>query len=380
MRILLAPDKFKGSLSALEAAEAIHDGFRAVRPDLTFDLAPIADGGEGTAEIFLVTQPGERVEASTCDPLGRPIRASYAWFPEAGLAVIDLSAASGLWRLPPSERDPLAASTAGTGLLMAHAIARGARCLQIALGGSATNDAGLGLAGALGWKFLDEAGQEVAPVPRNFLSIRRLIPPPRPIGARIIALCDVENPLLGPRGASRVFGPQKGADESMVERLAEALRHLSDLSPGQRDVPGAGAAGGAAYGLMTFCGARIESGFEAVAKLLHLDERIAAADLVVTGEGRIDATSLEGKGPGAVLRRARRAGKPCLAFAGEVVPGVEGFDACIPLSDGSLPPGRSMAEAGPLLRRAAERTARRAFVGESDEVILKWPACRHTSE
>jgi len=364
MRILIAPDKFKGSLSALEAAEAIRDGFREASADFTFDLAPIADGGEGTVESFLAAMPGgELIEAKAHDPLGRSITANYAWFPDQQLAIIGLSDASGHLRLSAAERDPLAASSVGTGELMADALRRGARQLQIGLGGSAINDGGLGLASALGWHFLDATGAVVPVSPSHFLRIRTIVPPVHSLEAHVTALCDVDNPLLGPRGASTVFGPQKGATPAMVEQLEEALRHIADLCADQlgrdhQDAPGAGAAGGSAFGLMTFCGAGTESGFQAVARLLKLEERMALADLVVTGEGRIDSQSLGGKGPCAIARMARQAGKRCIAFAGSAEQDLDEFDACISILTGSVTLAEAMSNAAGLLRTAAASAAR----------------------
>lgn len=368
MHILIAPDKFKGSLSAEEAARAIQRGFEAALPEAECDLAPIADGGEGTAGIFLEALGGERVAVVARDALGRPVECSYAWLPKADAALVEMSAASGLWRLEIESLNPLRASTFGTGELMAHAIARGAKTLYLALGGSATNDAGLGMAAALGWKFLDAQGRSIEPVPEDFLKIRRIESPVREIPCAVIALCDVQNPLLGPEGATRVYGPQKGADAVMLDRLEGALAHVADLCRDQlgrdfRDVPGAGATGGLAFGLMTFCGARLEKGFAAVARILDLEARVAAADFVVTGEGRIDAQTGQGKGPAEVARLAHGYGLPVVAFAGRIEGEPPEFDACAPIADGPITPEESGREAGRLLESAARRVARLLKVG-----------------
>lgn len=363
MRILIAPDKFKGSLKAAEAAEAIRDGFSQVFPDAHYEFAPIADGGEGTAAIFHQSMAGELIEAKAHDALGRPISATYSWFADKKMAVIEMSEASGLWRVLSAERNPLQATTYGTGELMAAAIKRGAESILVTLGGSATNDAGLGMAAALGWTFLDATKNAIEARPGSFSMIQHIVPPAERLSCRITALCDVTNPLLGPNGATAVYGPQKGATPSMLETLESGLTHVADLCRDQldldfRDAPGAGATGGLAFGLITFCGATLEPGFDAVAGLLDLDEKIARADFVITGEGRLDAQSLHGKGPVAIASLARRHNTPVIAFAGEISGALSAFDACIPITNGALTLDESCARAAELLRDAAERTAR----------------------
>lgn len=246
---------------------------------------------------------------------------------------------------------------------MAQAIARGARTLYLALGGSATNDAGLGMAAALGWRFLDEGGREVPPEPRHFSTITRLVPPRDRFSVEVVALCDVQNPLLGPTGATRMFGPQKGASAEMLPVLEDALGHVADLCRAQcgadyRDTPGAGATGGLAFGLLAFCGGRLEKGFAAVERLLGLGTRIAAADLVVTGEGKIDAQTEHGKGPAEVARLARIHGRPVIALAGAVDGFPPDFDACLSLANGPLTLAECRRNAAQLLEAAAERAAR----------------------
>ena len=363
MRILVSPDKFKGSLSAGEAATAIRRGFQRIFPGASYDIAPIADGGEGTAEIFCEVLGGTKVTAPSHDALGRPIEASYVWFAEKKMALIEMSEASGLWRLGQDELHPLSASTWGTGELMADAFARGAKTLHIALGGSATNDAGLGMAGALGWKFFDAAEAELTPVPQNFPAIHRLQPPSEQPGCEIIALCDVQNPLLGPHGATEMFGPQKGATPALVPLLENALTHVADLCRDQlgrdfRDAPGAGATGGLAFGLMMFCEGRLQPGFDTVAGLLDLKDRVAQADLVVTGEGRLDAQTSHGKGPAEIARLARSHGKPVIAFAGTIEGMLPEFDACLSIANGPLTLDESRLHAAELLEAAADRAAR----------------------
>lgn len=364
MRVLLAPDKFKGSLSALEAARAIEEGWRRSWPECEFLRAPIADGGEGFAEVFHETLGGEWRTISARDPLGRAVQARYSWIAEKGLAVLEMSEASGLWRLQPSEMAPLRANTFGTGELMRHAIESGAREIFVGLGGSATTDGGIGMASALGFAFLDASGAELDPLPQNLVRIAAIRPPAERVFVSIIAACDVTNPLLGPKGTAHIFSRQKGADAAAIAELERGLAHLADvvqhdLDSDFRDDPGAGAAGGIGFGLLAFCGAQLRSGFDLVAESIGLAERIAAADLVITGEGRLDAQTLEGKGPGGVARLAREAGKPVLALAGSVEAGLTGelYDWAFPIADDGVPLERAMREAAAFLREAAAAAA-----------------------
>jgi glycerate 2-kinase len=366
MRLLIATDKFKGSLSALAAAEAIERGFRSVFPEVKADLAPIADGGEGFAEALLAALRGEWIRVASEDPIGRPIEARYAWVEVEKLAVIEMSEASGLWRLKPEERSPMRADTHGTGLLVRDAIKRGARRILVGLGGSATTDGGTGLARALGYRFLNATGEECAVTPETLVSIERVERPEFREFPEVIAACDVQNPLLGERGTARVYAAQKGASPEQVGVLEQAMGHLADVSAkslgsDHRDVLGAGAAGGLGFGLLTFCGATIQPGFDIVAATMRLESRIAGADLVVTGEGRLDDQTLDGKGPAGVALAARKAGKQVIAFGGGVTEAAERagiFDALIPIVDRPLPLETAMVEGAALLERAAARTAR----------------------
>jgi glycerate kinase len=249
------------------------------------------------------------------------------------------------------------------GEIILAAVALGAKTVFVGLGGSATNDAGAGMAAALSWRFLGADGGEVDPIPANFPKIARILPPATPLEVNVRGLCDVRNPLLGPEGATRVYGPQKGATPEIADQLERALGHIADicardLEQDFRTVPGSGAAGGLGFGLLTFGEAEIVSGFDAVDDLLGLQTQIAAADLVLTGEGRIDSQSLQGKGPAEIARLAREHGKPVIAFAGasEVADGV--FDAVIPIADGPLTLDESRRRAADLLQQAAVRTAR----------------------
>jgi glycerate kinase len=361
MKILLAPDKFKGSLGATEVAECIRRGFQRGGIVADYRILPIADGGEGTAEAMRAALDGTWIDASAHDALGREITARYAW--ANGVAIIEMSSASGMWRIDPCERDPLHASTFGTGELIADAARRGARQIFVGLGGSATNDAGAGMAAALGYRFLTSDGDPLEPVPANLLALLSVRAPENLTLPPVIALCDVRNPLLGERGATRVFGPQKGATPAMVHVIEQALEHLADivaqdLECDHRNVPGAGAAGGLGFGLVTFCGASIRRGFETVAELIHLEQAIAESDLVVTGEGRIDAQTLEGKGPDGVARFARKHGKPVIALAGGVTPeGAALFDIARAIAPEGMPIEEAITRAVELVESAAAAVA-----------------------
>ncbi len=371
VKILVAPDKFKGSLSALAAADALAVGFAKAWPEAEIVRAPIADGGEGFADALCAALEGEWIPGRVLDPIGREVEARYAWVEKEKLAIIDMSEASGLWRLKPEERAPLRANTYGTGQLMRMATERGARKILIGLGGSATTDGGIGMAAALGYEFLTSDGEDLAAIPGNLLALIRVVHEGAIELPEIVAACDVQNPLLGPRGTAHVFSPQKGAAGMDIVALEEGLLNLadvvaSDLGTDFRDVPGSGAAGGFGFGLLSFCHARICSGFDLVAATMRLEDRIAACDLVVTGEGRIDGQTLEGKGPAGVAALARKHGKPVLAFAGSIAdhPAVDAlFDAHFAIIDEPITLDAAMSRGAELLTRAAARAARLLRLG-----------------
>ena len=359
MRVLIAPDKFKGSLTAREAAAALAAGL-ANYPGFVAGMCPVADGGEGFAEALAARV--ERV-GNVRDPLGRMVRAGCGWL-DVRTAVIEMSDASGMHRLTPGERNPWETSTFGTGQLIRHAADAGATHVLVGLGGSATNDAGAGMAAALGWQFLTSDGEPMDPRPANFLAIERIEPPEEEL-PRVTAACDVRNPLLGPEGCSRVYARQKGADDRMIEYLEMAVDHLAGLVAEQlgidyRTLPGAGAAGGLGYGLATFCGAELQPGFSIAASALRLEERIAASDLVITGEGRLDSQTLYGKAPVEVARLARKHGKPVALVCGQCERGCEAakwFDFIVSLESLEPSPELSVANAAALARTAAGQIA-----------------------
>jgi len=336
MKILVASDKWKGSLSAPAACAAIRRGLEAVWPSAEMIERPIADGGEGTAGALAKAGGGQWIDATVTGPLGTPVEAGYALLPD-GTAVIEMAAAAGLV-LTGGRLDPWRATTRGVGDLMAAAARRGARRLIVGLGGSATNDGGAGMAAALGWEF------EALPI-----ASRVVKPPTVPWTIETLAACDVTNPLLGPRGCTRVFGPQKGVAERDFAAFEQALASLASFFPPEiAATPGAGAAGGLGFGLLAFCGARLVSGFGIVSDLLRLEDHVAAADLVVTGEGSLDDQTLDGKGPHGVAALARRHGKPVVGVGGRVT---EAARPAFSLALAVSPPGLPLAEA---MRRAPE--------------------------
>jgi len=363
MRILIANDKFKGSLAAGKAGVYIKNSLENAFPEAVFDLCPIADGGEGTAQAMTAALAGEWVEAATQDAQGRPLKAPFGWVPATCTAIMEMSSASGLAIVQDIELKPFSASTLGTGFLLRSALQKGARRILIGIGGSATNDGGLGVALAMGYRFT-RAGQAFAPTLETLLEADGLARPASPLpSCELIVACDVDNPLLGPRGATRVYGPQKGVrDFAWFEQRLEHLAALArrDLGVDPRDVPGAGAAGGLGFGLMAFLGGRLVSGFDMVATQVGLEARVAAADLIVTGEGRLDEQSLQGKGPVGVARLARRLGKKVVGVAGSVDDSAAlraQFDLLIAIKPAAIPLDEAMRRTGELIESAVRAHA-----------------------
>lgn len=353
MRVLIANDKFKGSLSANQVAKAIAEG---LPPSCEADICPIADGGEGFTATMLEAVGGRWIECDTVDALHRPIKARYA-ITTTGLAVMEMAAASGYELIAPTERDILQSSTYGTGLMIRDAAKHPeVERILIGLGGSATNDGGVGMADALGALLLDASEDPLPPKPGNLRPLTQIdttqitgVPP-------VDVACDVDNPLLGPNGATAIFGPQKGADQESQVILEQFLSRLVEVTDAGSlaETPGAGAAGGLGFGLMCFLKAKLHPGFELVSEALDLPGRIACADLVITGEGSLDAQSLSGKGPVGIARLANDLGKPVLAVAGHIDKEVREsglFVQCASLNDFDLPLNTLMDEAAPLLTR-----------------------------
>jgi glycerate kinase len=332
MRVLIAPDKFRGTLNARQAAEAVAAGWRRVRPHDELDLAPMADGGEGTMAALVAALGGVVVRVTVHGPRGDPVRAAFGVAGSAGgrVAIVEMASASGLGLLSDERRDPRRTSSRGTGELIRAALDHTPERLIVGLGGSATNDGGAGMAQALGAQMLDRGGREIGGGGAALVDLDRIVVRDldlRLAAVRFVAASDVDNPLTGPAGASAVYGPQKGASAEDVVLLDRALGHLAaiaerDLGVDLRDEPGAGAAGGMGFGLMAFLGARVRPGVDVVAEALGLSARMAEADLVITGEGRLDAQSLRGKVPAGVLRLATELSVPALVVCGEVEEGL----------------------------------------------------------
>jgi len=368
MRVLVAPDKFKGTLTAPEAARAISSGWRRGDPAAEVDEVPVADGGEGTLETLVEAMGGRTERVRVAGPLGDPVDAEFGLVQGEGLtAVVEMARASGLGLISEGRRDPMRATTVGTGELILAAGRHRPDRMIVCIGGSATNDGGAGMAQALGARLRDEAGRDLAPgggALRRLVSIDTSQIAPEVRGIDIVVATDVENPLTGPHGASAVYGPQKGASPEQVSMLDEGLRHfaaviLRDLGLDVRNFPGAGAAGGLGAGLIAFLGARVRPGLEVVAQAVGLAERLQAADVVVTGEGRFDAQSERGKAPAGVLRMAREAGCRAVLIAGEVAGGVlPGADLVYSLAERAGSVEAAIGRAGPLLEEAAEAAAR----------------------
>jgi len=322
MKILIAPDKFKGTLNAREVSQNIAKGLLDVMPDAEIEIVPMADGGEGTAEAICDARGGSWLDCKAHDPLGREINARYGWIDREKLAVMEMSEAAGMRRLSETERDPFRATTFGVGEMIVDATKRGANKIIVGLGGSATNDGGFGMARALGFQFEFEQEHDRGQMRlTDLVELKRIRRPINLVIPTIIAAVDVKNPLLGENGATRVFGPQKGASITDLDNLDRALTKLADVVATEfeidyRDQAGAGAAGGLGFGLLSFCGATIQPGFEVVAEAVGLEAKMKDADLVITGEGSLDRQTLEGKTPVGVARLARKLGKPVFAIVG----------------------------------------------------------------
>ncbi len=370
MRIIIAPDKFKGSLDSREVAEAIARGWGEGWPDAELITCPLADGGEGTLDVLVQASSGRTVECKVTGPLGEPRRAPLGILGDGNTAVVEMAAASGLVLVPPENRDPRYTTTAGTGDLIRAALDAGARRIIVGIGGSATNDGGTGMASALGVRFLDDYNENLSPGAIYLNNVEAMDMKgldPRVLKTEIIVASDVTNPLLGDRGASRVYAPQKGASEYDVELLERGLTRLAEvvsatIIPGLEDKPGAGAAGGLGFGLMAFLGAEVRPGIEVVTEAVGFERMLEGCGLVVTGEGRLDAQTAYGKTVTGVARVARRHGIPVLALGGEIAEGAEalrelGVNAMLGIASGPLSREESMASAASLLERTSRELA-----------------------
>jgi glycerate kinase len=378
MKIVIAPDSFKESLTAMAVANEIEAGFREIFPDAEYRKLPVADGGEGTVQAMIDASGGKLVALNVNGPLGEPVAAFYGLMGDGQTAVIEMAAASGLELVAPAQRNPLLTTSYGTGQLIRHALDAGARRFVLGIGGSATNDGGAGMLQALGGRLLDGTGADLA-VGGGALSMLDRIDVSG-LDARIKdctfdVACDVNNPLVGPQGASAIFGPQKGATPEMVARLDDNLRHYAriiakDLGHEVAEVPGAGAGGGIGAAMMVFLGGRLRPGSEIVTDAVGLDAAVADADLVLTGEGRIDGQTIQGKTPVGVARVAQRHGKPVIAIGGSLGAGApavhdHGIDAVFGSVSRPCTVEEALANAASNVRSAARNIAATLRLGAS---------------
>ncbi|MGC4154705.1 MAG: glycerate kinase [Propionicimonas sp.] len=367
MRIVVAPDSFKESMSAVEAGAAIEAGIRRVWPEADVTCLPMSDGGEGLVRVLTPALGGELVEATVADCLGRPCRATYGWAADQRLAVIEVAEAVGLQQIPVAERDPLGASTEGVGELLREALDRGATRIVVGLGGSATTDGGSGMLRALGMRFLDADGAELRPGGGNLVGLAQIDTTdldPRLSEVRVEVASDVNNPLLGDQGSAAIFAPQKGASPEQVEHLEAGLARLAHLSAlaGEdlSEAAGAGAAGGLGFAFLRYLGATIRPGVDTVIEATGYEEALEYADYVFTGEGSIDAQSSSGKAPWGVATRAARRGIPVVGFAGRVAIEVDDspFSAVVPILRSLSTLEEALRDGEANLKSAAELTCR----------------------
>lgn len=378
-KIVIAPDSFKGNLTSLEVAVSIEKGIRRVLPDVTCVKIPMADGGEGTVQSLIDAAGGELVRKRVKGPAGKIVTACYGWLPGKKTAVIEMAEASGLPLVNGDTKNPLKTTTYGTGQLMLDALDRGAEKIIIGIGGSATNDGGVGMAQALGVRFLDTRGREIKkPGSGGMLAKIQAIDATgldaRISQAKILVACDVKNPLHGKQGAAHVFGPQKGATPKMVAVLDANLKHLGrlirrDLKKSVARMPGAGAAGGLGAGLVAFAGATLKSGVDIVLRTTELEKYVKGADLVITGEGKVDFQTAFGKTPSGVARAAKKHRVPVVAIGGALsddahnvfAHGIDGI-ASAAAKDMSL--DEALRDSRPHLENVAERVVRMILIGK----------------
>jgi glycerate kinase len=379
MKIVIAPDSFKENLTSLEVAGELETGLKRVWPNATYVKVPMADGGEGTVQSLVDATGGQIVKVEVSGPMGARVMASYGLLGDGKTAVIEMAEASGLPLVPKEQRNPLIATTFGTGELIGDAIKRGVNEIILGIGGSATNDAGAGLAQALGVRFLNFGG---APIPDliagghldKVQAVDMSAVNPGLAKIRISVACDVTNPLCGEKGASRVYGPQKGATPEMVEQLDKNLAHFAHVikrSIGQDviDRPGAGAGGGIGAGLMAFTNATLKRGVELVVAATRLEEHMQGADLAITGEGRVDFQTAFGKTPSGVAAAAKKHGVPVVAIGGGLADdaggvfqhGIDGLETATP---NAMPLDVAIKKSRQYLQDAAERAARLIIIGQ----------------
>ncbi len=362
MNILLAPDKFKGAFSAERVCELMASGIRKALPEANIVSCPIADGGDGFTEVLKLALAGEWVRCEVHDAIGRPVKARYALCGDT--AVMEMSEASGIRHIPEDLRDIWRANTYGTGELMRHAIEKqGVRRIIMGIGGSVSNDAGCGMAAALGIQFFDYRGAVLRTTPKELMQCVTIDRSQAIALPEILVACDVDNALLGPHGAVEVYAPQKGASKADLKPLELLLERIVYVADGRETsiVPGAGAAGGLGFGLVQFCGASLISGFDLLAREIELTEKIRACDVVITGEGKLDEQTLRGKGPAGVARIAKQMGKEVAVIAGLVELAntelTDLFDHICELHDPSRSLEQTIEHGEPLLAKKAAELA-----------------------
>lgn len=370
MKIVIAPDSFKGSATSLQVGETLKKGIETILEDAQISLMPIADGGEGTAQILVDALGGEWINLEVTGPSGNRVQSGYGVVGDE-IAIIEMANASGLLLVKDGILDPMKTTTYGTGELIKDALQRGYRKIYLGIGGSATNDGGMGMAQALGYSFLSLEGKELAFGGENLSQLEQIVNTNRNRlldDAKITVLCDVENPLFGENGAAYVYGPQKGASPEQIVLLDKGLRHYSKIIKQQRGIDisekkGGGAAGGLGAGLYIFCNARIKPGVEVVLSILKFKEVLADCDLLVTGEGRMDSQSSQGKVPVGVSKLAKEEGVPVIAITGGVSGQVEelynmGIDLILPIIDKPMELKEAMSDVDRLLLEAGKRIGR----------------------
>jgi len=375
-KVVIAPQEFKGSLTALEIARAMETGVKRVLPDAETVLVPVADGGDGTLQSLVDSSGGKVVTTTVTDPLGRPVNAQWGALGDGVTAVIEMARSSGLALLTLEERDPLTATTTGVGELIQVGLEQGFRRFIIGIGGSATNDGGAGMARALGAKLLDNDGADLAPGGAALARLAHIDTSgmdPRLKEAEVVVACDVNNPLCGPTGASAIYGPQKGATPDMVRQLDDALGRYADvierdLELDIRERPGAGAAGGLGAGLMAFLDAELRAGVDIVLEAVGLADRLPGADLVITGEGQFDRSTVFDKSPVGVARLAKKLSIPVIGIAGSLGEGFQGVhdcgvDAVFTLVSGPMTLDEAMANTSDLVASTTEEVLRAMLAG-----------------
>ena len=366
-------DSFKDSLTAGQACQTVSNAISSLLPSAEFIIKPMADGGEGTAKAMIAANDGKWIPKTVTGPLSdMRIKAGFAWFEADRTALVEMAVASGLELLTNQQRNPMKTTTLGTGELISSAIEMGAEKILLAIGGSSTTDGGVGAAAALGFKFLDEKGEEVQPCGGQLLQIETIIPPPLTNTISVKVLCDVDNPLCGKHGAAQVYGPQKGANPEMIEKLDAGLAHLAELVKQQlgsdiKDIPGAGAAGGLGAGAIAFMNATLVSGIQTVMAQSKLAEAIAKADWVITGEGRFDSQSLRGKVISGIAELATKANVPVAVLAGKVDLAANqyrksGISEAIGCMDEAMSLPFALKNAECLLTEAAKKLAIKCFI------------------